>query len=142
MIAAVVDTNVLVSGFGWPRGAPGQVVDAILAGRFLLVTSPALLDELRRVLGYPKFAAVFDEPDRIVELVRDIAVVIEPRVAVDVVADEADNRVLEAAIAAQVDLVVTGDADLLVLGSYGEVRIATAKAFLGLLAAAQAQDEA
>ena len=41
----VADTNTLVSGFGW-GGAPGLVVDAILAGRLTLVISPPLRDEL------------------------------------------------------------------------------------------------
>lgn len=45
----VVDTNTLVSGFGW-GGPPSQVVDAVLDGRATLVTSSALLAELARVL--------------------------------------------------------------------------------------------
>lgn len=134
MISAVVDTNVVVFGFGWPRGAPGQVVEAVLSGRFLLVTSPPLLDELRRVLAYPKLAAVFDDAERLVELVREVGVVVEPRITLDAVADDADNRVLEAAVTAQVDVVVTGDTDLLTLAVYGDVVIVTPKAFLGMLA--------
>lgn len=133
MITAVVDTNVLVSGLGWPRGGPGRVVDAMIAGRFLLVTSPALLDELSRVLSYPKLAKVFDDADRLVELVRAISVVVEPARTLHVVADDADNRVLEAATTAQVDVVVTGDAGLLVVGTYDGVRMVTARAFLALL---------
>lgn len=132
MISAVVDTNVLVSGFGWPRGTPGRVVEAVLAGEFLLVTSPALLEELRRVLTYPKLAAVFADPERLVALVGDIAVVVDPPVTVRAVTDDADNRVLEAAVTAQADVVVTGDAGLLALGSYGGVQIVTPKVFLGM----------
>jgi uncharacterized protein len=49
----VVHTSTLVSGFGW-GGPPGQVVGAVLSGQAALVTSPALLAELARVLAYPK----------------------------------------------------------------------------------------
>lgn len=45
MIRAVLDTNVIVSGLGW-GGAPGQVLEAARTGRFITVTSPALLTEV------------------------------------------------------------------------------------------------
>lgn len=60
MIRAVLDTNTIVSGLGW-GGAPGAVVDAALAGQFDIVTSAPLLEELRRVLAYPKLEAVIGE---------------------------------------------------------------------------------
>jgi uncharacterized protein len=104
----VIDTNTLVSGFGW-GGPPGQVVDAVLSGRATLVTSPALLAELARVLAYPKLAAVFGDPAAITVAV---AVAVDPGRTperVSVLADEPDNRVLEAAAAGQADLIVTGD---------------------------------
>jgi uncharacterized protein len=46
----VLDANIIVSGLGW-GGTPGAVLDAALAGDFEIVTSPALLDEVRRVLS-------------------------------------------------------------------------------------------
>ena len=67
MIRAVLDTNTIVSGLGW-GGAPGEVLDAALAGHFQIVTSPALLDELRRVLTYPKLRAVIGDANELVEL--------------------------------------------------------------------------
>ncbi|MGH3342102.1 MAG: putative toxin-antitoxin system toxin component, PIN family [Carbonactinosporaceae bacterium] len=111
MIRAVVDTNTLVSGFGW-RGAPGAVVDAVLDGRLGVVTSPQLLDELARVLRYPKLAPAFPDPARIVTLISAIAETVQPTQQLHIVADEADNRVLEAALTGEVDLIVTGDREL------------------------------
>ena len=67
MIRAVLDTNTIVSGVGW-GGPPGAVLDAALAGRFEIITSPALLGELRRVLGYPKLQAVIGDADELIEL--------------------------------------------------------------------------
>ena len=40
----VVDTNTLVSGVG-SSGPPAQILDAALAGRLVLVSSPALLSD-------------------------------------------------------------------------------------------------
>ena len=114
MIAVVVDTNTLVSGLGW-SGPPSVIVDALLAGGLVLVSSPPLLDELERVLAYPKLAHFFDDPVGFTALVRSVADVVKPTSTLAAVADAPDNRVLEAAVEAGVDAVVTGDAGLLAL---------------------------
>jgi len=57
-------------------------------------------------------------------VVTDIAA-IEP-----VCRDPDDDHVLAAALAADADCIVTGDADLLSLGSYGRTRILSVRAFL------------
>ena len=49
----------------------------------------------------------------------------------DVVAeDPADNRILECAVAAGSQYIVTGDKDLLRLGSYDSIKILTVSGFL------------
>lgn len=111
MLRLVIDTNTLVSGFGW-SGPPAAVVDAVLA-------------ELARVLRYSKFAGVFPDPDRILALLTAIAEPVEPGERFAVVADEPDNRVLEAAVSGQADLIVTGDSDLLQLREFRGIRILT-----------------
>lgn len=97
MIAVVLDTNTLVSGLGW-SGPPSVIVDAVLTGQLMLVTSPSLLAELERVLAYPKLAAVSADPAAIAERVRTLADLVEPASTLAVVADEPDDRVLEAAV--------------------------------------------
>jgi predicted nucleic acid-binding protein len=52
---AVLDTNVIVSGLGWP-GPPITILDAASDGRIVLVRSPPLLADLRRAPAYPKLA--------------------------------------------------------------------------------------
>lgn len=129
MIAVVLDTNILVSGLGW-SGPPSLIVDAVVAGEVLLVSSPPLLAELKRVLTHPKLAAVFPDPAGIVERIRVVAEVVEPTFTLGVVADEPDNRVIEAAVAARVDAVVTGDAMLLAVGDHDGIPIVSAARFL------------
>ena len=134
MIWAVLDTNTLVSGMGW-GGAPGRVVDLALAGRFVMVSSRPLLNELARVLERPKLAGVFTEPAEVVRLIEAASVVVEPTKALEVVAaDPADDRVLEAADAAQADFIVTGDRHLLDLENFGGARIIRPRVFLETLA--------
>lgn len=129
MITVVLDTNTLVSGLGW-SGARSVIVDGVLAGELVLVSSPPLLAELERVLAYPKLAQVFSDPSAIARRIGAVADVVEPTCTLAVVADEPDNRVLEAAAAARVDAVVTGDGGLLAIESYDGIPIMSAAALL------------
>jgi uncharacterized protein len=126
---AVLDSNVIVSGLGW-SGPPARIIEAVLAGELVLVTSPPLLAELRRVLTYPKLAEVIPDGPRLADLVEMTSVVVEPIDTFAVVADESDNRVLEAAVAASVDYMVSGDEHLLTLGSFQSIPILTPAEFV------------
>ncbi len=123
-LRAVLDTNVIVSGLGW-RGAPAAVLDAALHGQVTLVTSPPLLAELRRVLSYPKLARVIEGGGKLADLVEASSVVVLPSRAFAVVGDESDNRVLEAAVEGAADYIVSGDEDLLGLGSFQGIAVHT-----------------
>lgn len=117
----VLDTDVLVSAYGF-GGKPADLVRAIIAGEFELVTSPALLaelaDKLYTVLGFDDehVRAVITQLARIAEVVR-------PEVTLHLIADEPDNRVLECAYAGAADAIVSGDHHLLDLGEHDGVPI-------------------
>lgn len=123
----VLDTNVLVSALIAHRpGAASFVYDRALNRAFVLVSSPALIRELARKLR-GKFR--WDE-GAIGSVVRDLASVarrqnalVQPSRRVQVVRDEDDNRVLEAAEAGRANLVVSGDLDLLDLQQHEGIPI-------------------
>jgi uncharacterized protein len=120
----VLDTNVIVSGLGW-RGAPAAILDAVSDDRLVLVTSAPLLAELRRVLEYPRLAKVIQGGAQLADLVAASGVVVSPSRVLTVVRDDDDNRVLEAAIEGAADYIVSGDTDLLDLGSFQGIPIIT-----------------
>jgi putative PIN family toxin of toxin-antitoxin system len=124
----VADTNVLVSGLGW-AGPSAQVLDAVTDGRLALVQSAPLLSELRRVLAYPKLARAISDPAGLAALIEAVAVVVAPTRTIDAIADEADNRVLEAAIAGEVNHIISGDRHLLDLVSFKQIPILSPAAF-------------
>ena len=127
---AVLDTNILISAFVFPGGAPEAVYRAALEGRFELVTSPPLLAELGRVLG-AKFGWEGSMAEAAVAQVARIGTVIRPRRAVSVIEqDPADDRVLEAAAEGEADVIVSGDRHLLQLRRWQGVRIVRAVALL------------
>jgi putative PIN family toxin of toxin-antitoxin system len=129
-LRVVLDTNILISAFVFPGGAPEAVYREALEGRIELVTSPALLTELGRVLS-EKFGW---EPARardVASQVARIAEVVRPKQAVRVIQeDPADDRVLEAAAAGAVHVIVSRDRHLLRLGVWQGIRIEKAAAFV------------
>ena len=123
MIAAVLDTPTLIAGLGWHRAPSRKVVNAALAGRFVPVTSPELLDELERALGRPELGGAFPQPIWIAKLVERMSMVVEPRAAPRVVGAPEANRLLAVADAGRAEFIVTGDISLLQLGRHGDTRI-------------------
>lgn len=119
----VLDTNVLVSAFIFPGGAPEDVYRLALTGRLDLATSPTLLAEFGRVLG-EKFGWEASRTEDAVAQVARIATLVEPTEHVDVIADDPDDdRVLEAASASAAEVIVSGDTHLIRLKSWRGIRI-------------------
>ncbi|MBU0705106.1 MAG: putative toxin-antitoxin system toxin component, PIN family [Chloroflexi bacterium] len=140
MIRAVVDTNTLISGLISPLGAPAKIIRHWRQGDFLLLTSPVLLAELRRVLEYPR---IFDrlgwsdkERAQFVESVETLALVTPGTLTLPgVTRDPKDDPVVACAVEGRAGCIVSGDQDLLVLGAYRQVRMVTPREFLSLLEA-------
>jgi putative PIN family toxin of toxin-antitoxin system len=122
-VKVVPDTNVLISAFCFPGGAPEMVYRLCIEGRLELATSTTLLAEFGRIL-----TDKFDwEPSHAEEAVAHVArngEVVEPTTRLEVIAaDPADDRALEAAVEAGADVIVSGDSHLLSLRTWEEVRI-------------------
>jgi uncharacterized protein len=126
---AVLDTNVIVSGLGW-SGPSATILDAASDGQLVLVTSAPLLAELRRVLAYPRIAKVIHGAVQLADLVAASSAVVTPSLALAAISDESDNRVLEAAVEGAADYIVSGDTDLLDLGSFEGIPIVAPAEFV------------
>lgn len=116
----VLDTNVLLSGLMVPESIPGRIVRAWRAAQFDLVLSNPLLDEIGRVLGYPKIKSRLkweeETIDNFLLLLRfKTEIVSTAFVDVEVPDDPQDAPVLATLIAGQAAYLVTGDSDLLAL---------------------------
>jgi len=135
----VLDTNVVVSAAVNPKGPPAQVIRAWRNRSFEWLTSPALLDELARTLHSPRVRCYMawgeDEVAQFVSVVQQRVELVSPTNLIDAIsADPSDNRVLEAAVAAQADYVVSGDHHLLEVKTYEGVQIVTPARFVAILA--------
>jgi uncharacterized protein len=124
-VRIVFDTNVYISAFAAPGSRSSLALQLAARGVFELVVSPAILGELRRKLSGPKFGISKQELDDADRDIGEIATVVEPELELSVLDDEPDNRILECAVASGASAIVTGDKELLALGSYEGVGIVT-----------------
>ncbi len=93
----VLDTNVFVAAVTSREGVSARLLLAARAGRFQLVASPLLLDELADVLTRPKFRRYLSIEDarRFVDAVRALAVIVDdPPEETDPITDDPDDDFL------------------------------------------------
>ncbi len=133
----VVDTNVLVSALLW-GGTPKQFLELAVEADIEFLTSDTLLEELARVLSRAKFAAKLAgqqiSAEQIAKEYREQARIITvSTVPAPQLRDPKDHHVLACALAAQANLIISGDHDLLELKEYRGIPIVTAAAAMQVI---------
>lgn len=126
----VLDTNIVIAGMLW-QGPPHQLLEAAVEGTIRLATSAALIDELAQSLRYPKLARRLSRQGlsagAIIARYALISDAFAPAsISPAVPSDPDDDHVLACALAAQADLIVSGDSDLLNLKAYQGISIVAA----------------
>lgn len=128
----VFDTNIFISAFAIPGGHAEEAYLHAVRGTVELFTSVAILTETANTLR-----TKFEWSDaRVQQLLRSIAktaTVLKTQPHLDVLKDEPDNRILECAVLARADVIVSGDRHLLALKHYGDTAIVRLADFLDLL---------
>lgn len=133
----VLDTNTAVSGLLW-HGAPHQLLASKHKRNIIFFSCQELLDELAGVLYQPKFlprlailgkdaGIALGDYGSLVTLVK-----IQP-LPHSISRDPDDDIVLACATAANADLIVSGDGDLLVLKQYQHIPILNSHDAMALL---------
>jgi uncharacterized protein len=127
---ATADSNIWVSGLQW-YGKPHELLNLARDGTIELAISDAILDEVSRLL-HDKLEWSDDRLNSMRVEVATFTKRVSSTETLDVVkADPDDNRILECAVAAGSDVIVTGDAHLLQLGAYRGIKIMKVADFLG-----------
>jgi len=138
MLKIVLDTNVFVSALINPRGKPAQILNYVFESKVRLFTSPSIIEELERVLSYPKLVKRHGlEKEELKKFVSDLLSIlslVEGKKAIEVIVeDPADNNYLSCALDAKADFIVSGDIHLLNLREYEGIQIITPAQFLEML---------
>jgi putative PIN family toxin of toxin-antitoxin system len=110
----VVDASVVVSAALRPNGVPRQELDHAVERERIVLSRP-VLEEMREVLGRPKFSSVLTPGtiDEIVSAVSTAALWFSPIIKVNECRDPGDDMHLELALAAEASILISSDHDLL-----------------------------
>ena len=134
----VTDTNIVVSGLLW-LGNPGRLLEAAATGKVTLYTSPVLVAELSTTLAYQKLAQRIQRSGlthrELLQRYLNVAILVQPLAVPRVVPnDPDDDQVLACAVAAQADVIVSGDRHLLDLKTYQSIPVLSPAETLRMLA--------
>ena len=134
MLWVTADTNIFISGLNF-RGKPFELLTLARAGQIELAMSDAIMSEIKRVLSL-KFKWPDEDVVAIEKQIRSFTRHVDPQQPVELVTeDPTDNRILECALAAGSDALVTGDKHLLKFTEFGSTRIFERGGFSGAFGA-------
>lgn len=128
----VFDTNIFISALVIPGGKAEEVYLNALKKKFQLYTSIAILTETAQKLR-EKFGWEEDKIARLLKTIVKVATILKIRPRLHLLADEPDNRILECAMAAKADFIVTGDKHLLSIKHFKNITIVRLSDFLEIL---------
>jgi putative PIN family toxin of toxin-antitoxin system len=134
VIPVVVDTNVIVSAllFG---GTPARLIDLWKGGRIQLFVCKEMIDEIMRVLTYPRFKLTEKEIDYLLyyEILPYSEIVDIPSGPGIISQDPSDDKFIRCVQAAGAGVIVSGDRHLLLLKEHEDIKILTPARFLANL---------
>lgn len=132
MLRATLDTSILIAALGLKSRSAIDILNMGLEGTANLTVSSAILDEMGKVLTRD-FDASPEEVAQARAIVTERARTVTPAVQLDVMKeDPPDNRILECAVSAGADYIITRDKDFLRRRNYAGIRMIDDAEFLGL----------
>ena len=141
MTIIVLDTNVLISALLSPRSTSAQILKLVLEGELNLAVSRDILEEIYRVLRYPKLIKLMKkngvtakEVDSFIERLCAIAIETPGECTPGVIQeDPSDNIILACAEEAEADFIISGDRHLTNLKEYQGITILNPASFLAFI---------
>jgi putative PIN family toxin of toxin-antitoxin system len=126
----VLDSNIFVSSFYW-QGNPRRVFDRIINRYDELYITDEILEEISAVMLLGKFDTKKHEVEGYIKIIERYAKKIFPKNRIENVSrDKDDDKILQCGVEGNVDFIITGDKDLLVLKEYKNIKIIKPKDYL------------
>jgi putative PIN family toxin of toxin-antitoxin system len=126
----VLDSNIFVSSFYW-KGNPRKVFDRITNGFDELYITDEILKEISTVMSSEKFNTNRQEIEEYIEIIESYSIKLFPQnITEEVSRDKDDDKILQCGLEGNVDFIITGDKDLLVLKEYKNIKIIKPKDYL------------
>lgn len=130
-IKVVLDTNIFIFSIFW-TGNPHHIVGLALDKKIKVYASPAILTELEKVLQRD-FKEEREFIERQIALILEFAEIVKPINTVDIVKEDPDdNKIIECALTANADYIVSGEPHLTNLKEVFGIKIMKPKDFVEL----------
>lgn len=125
-----IDTNVFISGLNF-TGNSREILKLLRMGEIDVCISPFILDEMERVL-VKKFSWGEKQIGRVLNLIRKQTLLVRPKLKVSLIKEkDDDNRILECAVEANANFLISGDKrHLLPLKKFEGIKIISPADFL------------
>ncbi|MCL2134537.1 MAG: putative toxin-antitoxin system toxin component, PIN family [Candidatus Bathyarchaeota archaeon] len=136
VLKIVLDTNVWVSALIW-GGKPATIVESAEQGRIDIFVSESIVEEISRVLNYPKIEKVYYPQitcQQLMEQILKSTKFVETTTELKIIKEHpADDKIIECAVSAKADYIVSGDKHLLNVVAYQKTQILPVNEFMKLI---------
>ena len=131
MLKVVFDTNVIVSAALYEKSLPALLLSLALKDKVKFFVSPALLNEYEAVLKRPRFKLGQKQITELMGKINQRALIVTPTKRLKILkADEPDNQILECAIKAKADFIITGNKKHFPFEEFRGSKIVTPREFI------------
>ena len=126
----VADSNIFISSFFWGRN-PRKIMERTIDGEDKLFVCKEILQETAAVMARSKFSVSSEHIARFIRSIEEVAYhIVLNGIVQQVCRDSEDDKILECALLANADYIVTGDNDLLTIKEFRGVKIVTTSEYL------------
>ena len=126
----VIDSNVFVSSFFW-GGNPREVFERVINGLDELYITDEIIMEIKSVMKSRKFNLNNIEIEDYIKIIEKYSKkIVSKKIPESISRDKSDDKILQCRLDGNVDYIITGDKDLLVLKEYKTIKILNPKDYL------------
>ena len=126
----VLDSNIFVSSFFW-KGNPRKIFDRVTNGLDELYITDKILREIATVMSREKFDVDINEIEDYIKIIESYSIKLFPQnIEEEISRDKDDNKILQCGFEGNVDFIISGDGDLLVLKNYKGIKIVKPNEYL------------
>jgi len=131
MLKVVFDTNVIVSAALKEQSLPALLLSLGLEAKVKFFVSTELINEYQKVLLRPRLKLNKKDCMELIERIQEKALMIHPKKTLSILkADEPDNRILECALEAKADFMITGNKKHFPFEQFKGTKIVSPREFL------------
>ena len=129
----VLDSNIFISSFFW-GGYPREVFERVINGFDELYITDEIINEITSVMKHNKFTASSSEIEDYIKIIKKYSRKIASKnIPESISRDKDDDKIIQCGLDGDVDFIITGDKDLLVLKEYKKLKIASPKEYLEII---------